>query len=152
MTLDARAAARRPLHLALGGALVVATALIPSAESVAADQTSEVTVPYTCPFPSGTEQVEVEVTAVLPVTARTGETIRPQDVSVAVPLPRSALTQFTALEAATLSATAELTVRNTNGEHTADASWQQLEAPEVALPPQGEGESGEDKDCLLYTS
>ncbi len=113
---------------------------------MAADQTSEVTVPYICPFPSGTEQVDVEVKAVLPVTARTGETIRPQDVSVAVPLPRSALTRFTALEAATLSATAELTVRNTNGDHTADASWQQLEAPEVALPPQDEGEKGEDKD------
>ncbi|MFJ9571440.1 DUF6801 domain-containing protein [Streptomyces bacillaris] len=155
MTLDARAAARRPLHLALGGALVVATALIPSAESVAADQTSEVTVPYTCPFPSGTEQVDVEVKAVLPVTARTGETIRPQDVSVEVPLPRSALTRFTALEAATLSATAELTVRNTNGEHTADASWQQLEAPEVALPPQGEGENGSentDADGVVLTA
>lgn len=151
MTLDARAAARRPVHLALGGALVVATALIPGAESVAADQTSEVAVPYTCPFPSGTEQVEVGVKAVLPVTARAAETIRPQDVSVQVPLPPSALTRFTALEAATLSATAELTVRNTNGDRTADASWQQLEAPEVALPPPGEGEKDPDGVVLTAT-
>ncbi|MFJ9978102.1 DUF6801 domain-containing protein [Streptomyces cyaneofuscatus] len=142
MTVDVRAVARRPLHLALGGALVVATALIPSAESVAADQTSEVTLPYTCPFPSGPEKVEVAVKAVLPVSARTEETIRPGDVSVDVSLARSALAQFTALEAATLSAVAELTVRNTVGEHTADASWQQLEAPAVPLPPEGEDEDG----------
>ncbi len=142
MTVDVRAAARRPLHLALGGALVVATALIPSAESVAADQTSEVTLPYTCQFPSGPEEVEVAVKAVLPVSARTAETIRPGDVSVDVSLARSALAQFTAVEAATLSAVAELTVRNTVGEHTADASWQQLEAPAVTLPPEGEGEDG----------
>ncbi|NYS17733.1 hypothetical protein HFP43_04270 [Streptomyces sp. SJ1-7] len=142
MTVDARAAVRRPLHLAVGGALVVATALIPSAESVAADQTSEVTLPYTCQFPSGTEKADVAVKAVLPVSARTGEEIRPGDVSVEVALERSALTQFTALEAATLSAVAELTVRNTVGAHTADASWQQLEAPAVTLPPEGEGEDG----------
>ncbi|MEU0159718.1 DUF6801 domain-containing protein [Streptomyces sp. NPDC006261] len=142
MTLDARAAARRPLHLAVGGALVVATALIPSAESVAADQTSEVTIPYACQFPSGPEKADVAVKAVLPVSARTEETIRPGDVSVEVGLARSALTQFTALEASTLSAVAELTVRNTVGEHSADASWQQLEALAVALPPGGEDEDG----------
>ncbi|MFC9029436.1 DUF6801 domain-containing protein [Streptomyces arboris] len=149
MTLDARAAARRPLHLAVGGALVVATALIPSAESVAADQTSEVTIPYSCQFPSGAEKADVTVKAVLPVSARTEETIRPGDVSVEVSLERSALTQFTALEASTLSAVAELTVRNTVGEHTADASWQQLEAPAVPLPPEGEDEDEDEGGVVL---
>ncbi|MEW1614975.1 MULTISPECIES: DUF6801 domain-containing protein [unclassified Streptomyces] len=144
MTVDARAAARRPLHLAVGGALVVATALIPSAESVAADQTSEVTIPYTCLFPSGPEKVDVVIKAVLPVSARTGQEIRPGDVSVEAGLEQSALARFTALEASTLSAVAELTVRNTIGEHTADASWQELRAPAVALPTTGEGEGGEE--------
>ncbi|WP_432148721.1 DUF6801 domain-containing protein [Streptomyces sp. bgisy029] len=151
MTLDARAAARRPLHLALGGALVVATALIPGAESVAADQTSEVTLPYTCSFPSGAEKADVTVKAVLPVSVRTEEEIRPGDVTVDVSLARSALAQFTALEASTLSAVAELTVRNTIGEHSADASWQQLEAPAVPLPPQGEGED-EDQDGVVLAA
>ncbi|NEE51456.1 hypothetical protein G3M55_43490, partial [Streptomyces sp. SID8455] len=143
MTVDARAAARRPLHLAVGGALVVATALIPSAESVAADQTSEVTIPYTCQFPSGAEKADVTIKAVLPVSAGTGEVIRPADVSVEVSLERSALVRFTALEATTLSAVAELTVRNSVGEHAADASWQQLEAPAVDLPTEGESEGEE---------
>ncbi|MEW2189016.1 DUF6801 domain-containing protein [Streptomyces microflavus] len=146
MTVDARAAARRPLHLAVGGALVVATALIPSAESVAADQTSEVTIPYTCQFPSGAEKADVTIKAVLPVSAGTGEVIRPADVSVEVSLERSALVRFTALEATTLSAVAELTVRNSVGEHAADASWQQLEAPAVDLPAEGEGEGEEQGD------
>ncbi|MFJ4965242.1 DUF6801 domain-containing protein [Streptomyces sp. NPDC088729] len=138
MTVDARAAARRrPLHLALGGALVVATALVPSAESAAAGQVFDVTLPYTCQLPSGAEEVGVEISAALPVAASTGEEIQPDDVVVEVTLPPSALTQFTALEAATLSAVAELTVRNTIGEQSADASWQRLTAPETALPAEG---------------
>ncbi|WP_411080373.1 DUF6801 domain-containing protein [Streptomyces sp. cmx-18-6] len=137
MTVDARATARRPLHFAVGGAILVATALIPGAESVAADQTSEVTVPYTCQFPSGEEKAEVAIKALLPVSAGAGETIQPGDVSVEVSLERSALARFTALEAATLSAVADLTVRNTVGEHSAEASWQRLEAPAAPLPEEG---------------
>lgn len=137
MTVDARATARRPLHLAVGGALLVATALIPGAESVAADQTSEITVPYTCVFPSGEEKADVVIKAVLPVSAATGEEIRPGDVSVEVGLEQSALDRFTALEASTLSAVAELTVRNTVGEHSADASWAGLQASAVPLPAEG---------------
>ncbi|WP_371627033.1 hypothetical protein OG245_33200 [Streptomyces sp. NBC_01116] len=140
MTVDARAAARRPIHWAVGGALVVATALVPSAESAAAEQTSEVTLRYDCPFPSGPEEVDVVVSAVLPTSVRTGEEIRPSQVSVEVNLEPTALARFGELDAATLSAVARLTVRNTVGDRSADASWQDLTAPPVALPgPDGGG-------------
>lgn len=134
MTVDARAAARRPTHWAVGGALVVATALVPSAESAAAEQTSEVALRYACPFPSGPEEVDVVVSAVLPTSVRTGEEIRPSQVSVEVNLEPTALARFGELDAATLSAVARLTVRNTVGDRSADASWQDLTAPPVALP------------------
>lgn len=134
MTVDARAAARRPIHWAVGGALVVATALVPSAESAAAEQTSEVALRYACPFPSGPEEVDVVVSAVLPTSVRTGEEIRPSQVSVEVNLEPTALARFGELDAATLSAVARLTVRNTVGDRSADASWQDLTAPPVALP------------------
>lgn len=134
MTVDARAAARRPIHWAVGGALVVATALVPGAESVAAEQTSEVALRYACPFPSGTEEVDVVVSAMLPTSVRTGEEIRPSQVSVEVNLKPTALARFGELDAATLSAVARLTVRNTVGDTSADASWQDLTAPPVALP------------------
>ncbi|MGW6285090.1 DUF6801 domain-containing protein [Streptomyces sp. NPDC055107] len=140
MTVDARAAARRPIHWAVGGALVVATALVPSAESAAAEQTSEVALRYACPFPSGPEEVDVVVSAVLPTSVRTGEEIRPSQVSVEVNLEPTALARFGELDAATLSAVARLTVRNTVGDRSADASWQDLTAPPVALPgPDGGG-------------
>ncbi|UZI27363.1 DUF6801 domain-containing protein [Streptomyces sp. VB1] len=140
MTVDARAAARRPIHWAVGGALVVATALVPSAESAAAEQTSEVALRYACPFPSGPEEVGVVVSAVLPTSVRTGEEIRPSQVSVEVNLEPTALARFGELDAATLSAVARLTVRNTVGDRSADASWQDLTAPPVALPgPDGGG-------------
>ncbi|MBM7057723.1 DUF6801 domain-containing protein, partial [Streptomyces durocortorensis] len=143
MTVDARAAARRPIHWAVGGALVVATALVPSAESAAAEQTSEVALRYACPFPSGPEEVDVVVSAVLPTTARTGEEIRPGEVAVEVTLPPTALARFAGLDAATLSAVARLTVRNTVGDRSADATWQDLTAPPADLPEPagGEGES-----------
>ncbi|MFI7286117.1 DUF6801 domain-containing protein [Streptomyces anulatus] len=134
MTVDARAAARRPIHWAVGGALVVATALVPSAESAAAEQTSEAALRYVCPFPSGPEEVDVVVSAVLPTSVRTGEEIRPSQVSVEVNLEPTALARFGELDAATLSAVARLTVRNTVGDKSADASWQDLTAPPVALP------------------
>ncbi|RPK88643.1 MULTISPECIES: DUF6801 domain-containing protein [Streptomyces] len=138
MTVDARAAARAPIHWAVGGALVVATALVPSAESAAAEQKSEVTLRYACPFPSGPEEVDVVVSAVLPTSVRTGEEIRPGQVSVDVNLPPTALARFRDLDAETLSAVARLTVRNTVGDRSADASWQDLTAPPVALPDEGE--------------
>ncbi|MET9766176.1 DUF6801 domain-containing protein [Streptomyces sp. NPDC006415] len=143
MTVDARAAARRPIHWAVGGALVVATALVPSAESAAAEQTSEVALRYACPFPSGPEEVDVVVSAVLPTTARTGEEVRPGEVAVEVTLPPTALARFAGLDAATLSAVARLTVRNTVGDRSADATWQDLTAPPADLPEPagGEGES-----------
>ncbi|MFH9611888.1 DUF6801 domain-containing protein [Streptomyces sp. NPDC017448] len=144
MTVDARAAARRPIHWAVGGALVVATALVPSAESAAAEQKSEVALRYACPFPSGAEEVDVVVSAVLPTSARTGEEIRPDQVSVEVGLPATALARFGDLEAETLAATARLTVRNAVGDTSADSSWQGLTAPPTALPKPGEddGEGG----------
>ncbi|MER7695969.1 MULTISPECIES: DUF6801 domain-containing protein [unclassified Streptomyces] len=138
MTVDARAAARRPIHWAVGGALVVATALVPSAESAAAEQTSQVALRYACPFPSGPEDVDVAVSAVLPTSARTGEEVRPGQVSVEVKLQPTALARFAGLDAATLSALARLTVRNTVGDRSADASWQDLTAPAVALPDEGD--------------
>ncbi|NEC46615.1 DUF6801 domain-containing protein [Streptomyces sp. SID8016] len=142
MTVDARTAARRPIHWAVGGALVVATALVPSAESAAAEQKSEVALRYACPLPSGTEEVDVVVSAVLPTTARTGEEIRPEKVSVEVGLPATSPTRFRDLDAATLAATARLTVRNAVGDTAADASWQELTAEPVPLPEPGEGEGG----------
>lgn len=151
MTVDARAAARRPIHWAVGGALVVATALVPSAESAAAEQKSEVSLRYTCPFPSGPEEVDVVVSAVLPTSARTGEEIRPARVAVEVTLPPTALARFAGLDAATLSAVARLTVRNTVGDKSADASWQDLTAPPADLPAPGEGDS-QDPGALTLTA
>ncbi|MFQ6853867.1 DUF6801 domain-containing protein [Streptomyces sp. 35M1] len=151
MTVDARAAARRPIHWAVGGALVVATALVPSAESAAAEQKSEVSLRYTCPFPSGPEEVDVAVSAVLPTSAPTGEEIRPAEVAVAVTLPPTALARFAGLDAATLSAVARLTVRNTVGDRSADASWQDLTAPPADLPTPGEGDS-QDPGGLTLTA
>ncbi|MFB8144569.1 DUF6801 domain-containing protein, partial [Streptomyces parvus] len=150
MTVDARAAARRPIHWAVGGALVVATALVPGAESAAAEQKSEVALRYTCPFPSGPEDVDVVVSAVLPTSARTGEEIRPGQVAVEVTLPPTALARFAGLDAATLSAVARLTVRNTVGDKSADASWQNLTAPPTDLPAPGEGDS-QDPGALTLT-
>ncbi|MYX01645.1 MULTISPECIES: DUF6801 domain-containing protein [unclassified Streptomyces] len=151
MTVDARAAARRPIHWAVGGALVVATALVPSAESAAAEQKSEVSLRYSCPFPSGPEEVDVAVSAVLPTSARTGEEIRPAEVAVEVTLPPTALARFAGLDAATLSAVARLTVRNTVGDTSADASWQDLTAPPADLPAPGEGDS-QDPGALTLTA
>ncbi|MEV8002769.1 DUF6801 domain-containing protein [Streptomyces parvus] len=151
MTVDARAAARRPIHWAVGGALVVATALVPSAESAAAEQKSEVSLRYTCPFPSGPEEVDVAVSAVLPTSARTGEEIRPAEVAVEVTLPPTALARFAGLDAATLSAVARLTVRNAVGDISADASWQDLTAPPADLPAPGEGDS-QDPGALTLTA
>ncbi|MFJ9624201.1 DUF6801 domain-containing protein [Streptomyces sp. NPDC101181] len=137
MTVDLRAAAGRPIHWAVGATLLVATALIPGAESAAAEQTSEVGLRYSCALPSGPEEVAVLVSAVLPTSVRTGEEIRPEHVSLDVELESSALTRFTGLEAATLSAAARLTVRAAVGDRTADASWQDLNAPATALPQEG---------------
>ncbi|MFE9375074.1 DUF6801 domain-containing protein [Streptomyces sp. NPDC006855] len=145
MTVDARAAARRPIHWAVGGALVVATALVPSAESAAAEQKSEVALRYDCPFPSGPDEVDVVVSAVLPTSARTGEEVRPGQVAVEVTLPPTALARFAGLDAATLSAVARLTVRNSVGDTSADASWQDLTAPPTELPTAG-ADAGEGAD------
>ncbi|MFB6713376.1 MULTISPECIES: DUF6801 domain-containing protein [unclassified Streptomyces] len=137
MTVDARVSARRPLHFAVGGALVVATAFIPGAESMAADQNSEVALAYECEFPSGAAEVGVTVSASLPASVGTGEAVRPDHVSVVVKLPQAALEQFTGQEATSLSADAQLTVRHRSGDRSADAAWANLDAPPVPIPAEG---------------
>ncbi|MFH8474087.1 DUF6801 domain-containing protein [Streptomyces sp. NPDC018000] len=137
MTVDARISARRPLHLAVGGVLVVATAFIPGAESMAADQNSEVALAYECEFPSGAAGVGVTVSASLPPSVETGEAVRPENVSVAVKLTQAALEQFTGLEATSLSAVAQLTVQHRSGDQSADAAWANLDAPPVPIPAEG---------------
>lgn len=138
MMVDARAFARRPLRLAVGGAMVVATAFIPSAESVAADQVAEVELTYTCAFPAGFEDIAVTVKAALPAESHVGTKVQPRDVAVTLTIPEQAVAGLTPVRAASVSAVARLTVRHSIGDTSADASWAGLEAPSAAVPAEGD--------------
>ncbi len=83
-----------------------------------------------------------------PVRARRSA---PAEVAVEATLPPTALARFAGLDAATLSAVARLTVRNTVGDTSADASWQDLTAPPADLPTPGEGDS-QDPGALTLTA
>jgi hypothetical protein len=130
--------ARRTVGTAVTGVVVVAAGMLAGAGSAAGDQAVAATLTYSCLFPSGEQQVGVQVGATFPASGVVGQPIAPADVAVNLTVPRAALTDLTAMDAASVAGTVALaTVVAQNGVNT-PASWSDLAAPSAPLPSTGD--------------
>ncbi|MFE9833770.1 DUF6801 domain-containing protein [Streptomyces sp. NPDC005551] len=104
-------------------AFVVLAAMVPAGAVVAADQSVDVSLPYTCTLPSGEVDAAVRVSASLPARVEVGEAIRATDVETSVELSEEAVKKLTEKEGGAVSAATRLTVDVAQGDSTAQALW-----------------------------
>ncbi|MFE9988538.1 DUF6801 domain-containing protein [Streptomyces sp. NPDC005381] len=104
-------------------AFVVLAAMVPAGAVAAADQTVDVTLPYTCTLPSGAVDATVRVSASLPDRVDVGQAIQASDVETSVELSEEAVHKLIDKEATTVTAGTRLTIDVAQGDSTAQALW-----------------------------
>ena len=117
-----RAAARTTALIAV----LVASGLAAGAASASGTQdtaTPGASLIYRCGFPSGTRQVPVTVSAVVPATAKTGKPIQPAGVSLTLALPPAAASGLASLHSAAVSAATRLTISASDGPSGTSVVW-----------------------------
>lgn len=105
----------------------MSTGVLAGAGPAIGDQTTATTLAYTCAFPSGAQQVKLQINATFPETAATS--IAPTNVTAKLDLSQTALGDLIRINAASVTASADLSlVVKHNGESTT-ATWPNLTAP-----------------------
>ncbi|WP_163510697.1 hypothetical protein [Fodinicola acaciae] len=74
-------------RLAVVAATALTVGLVSGAAPAIADRETSRTVMFSCDFPSGAKQVSVDLTARVPATGTTGQSMRPQDLSLRTEIP-----------------------------------------------------------------
>ncbi|MFD3682470.1 DUF6801 domain-containing protein [Streptomyces sp. NPDC058613] len=119
-------------------ALAALAPLIPSAAAAVGSQEIPAKLTYDCALPSGHQRAAVRVTATFPGRATAGERILPTGVTTTVELPAAAVTDLTALKAATVLPETRLTLHVAQRGASAQALWRGTAgAPPVAVPAAG---------------
>lgn len=129
MAVNARWTARHSSRFAAGGLLIVAATFLPGAESAADGRGTEVPLGYDCAFPSGPRALTVTVSGQFPEQGTVGRPVEPRSVSLGIDLPRPVLEDLADLEAASVSALADLAVLHTSAKRSVTADWSGLAAP-----------------------
>jgi len=123
----------RSAVLAIIGA--VAAGLLTGSGAVAADV--DLRLAYTCAFPSGEQPVPVRVVAGFPDSAIVRQPFQPTGVAITMTLPPAAVADLTALGAATVSASADLTVAVSDSGVPGESLWS-VPVAATPVPPDGE--------------
>jgi hypothetical protein len=124
------------VRFAAAAAVALLAGLLPGSNSAASGPDGTLTLSYECGFLSGAQRVAVGLTQDYPATGTTGVPIQPGRVTATVTVPRAALAALLPADAATVSGSAALTARISEGTSRADAPWPGLTAP--AAPTTGD--------------
>ncbi|GAA2106446.1 hypothetical protein GCM10009780_59160 [Actinomadura alba] len=111
--------------------------LISGPESAASDQPVDSTLTYSCPFPSGTQQITARIVGAFPAAGTVGRPIQPSDVKLTATLPSAALADLTRLGAASVAASARLTITVAQSGTSTNVAWPGLTAPSTPIPGSG---------------
>ena len=123
---------------ATAGSVMLAMGVVSGAQSAASAQAADVTMSYSCPFPSGSREVPVKITGSFPRGGLVGQPIRPGDVTITPALPRAALADLTKLDAAVVTASADLSVTVAQNGTSTKIAWPGLVAPSTPIPGSGD--------------
>jgi hypothetical protein len=126
--------ARSVIRVAAIGAVLAATVLIAGGGPTAAQQAVKPQLAYTCAFPSGAQHISVQVGATFPGNGVTGQPIQPTSATISMEIPHAAIAS---LRAATVTASASLTIKITQNSASADVAWAGLETAATRVPTSG---------------
>jgi hypothetical protein len=120
------------------GIALVSLGVLAGSGPAIGDQTTATTLGYTCAFPSGAQQASVRINATFPETAATATPITPTNVTAKLDLPQTALGDLTTISAASVTASADLSLVIRHNGDTTTATWPNLTAPGTPLPSTGD--------------
>lgn len=132
--------ARGITRVAVIGVVLAATGIAVGAGATAGQhtaKTSQVSLAYTCMFPSGRQPVGVLARATFPSAGAPGQPIQPTAAGVTVTLPHPAVASLARLRAAKVSAVARLSTVVTQHGRSLAMTWRGLAAPAAPLPAEG---------------
>jgi hypothetical protein len=129
---------RRALTTGTIGIVLAALGVLAGAGPAIGDQTTATTLGYTCQFPSGAQQVQLQVNATFPETGAAGAPITPADVSAQLDIPQVALGDLSTLNATAVSAKADLSVVVRHNGAKQASTWPNLTASSTPLPTTGD--------------
>lgn len=129
---------RRMTRIAAAGAVVIAMSLISGAESAAGDQAVDTALTYSCPFPSGAQQITARIVGTFPGAGTADQPIQPSDVKLTMTLPPAAHADLTKLEAASVAASAQLVITVVRNGTSTNIGWPDLAAPSTQIPDTGD--------------
>jgi hypothetical protein len=118
----------------LVGTLVAGMGAVASAGPTTAAQAASAQLGYTCAFPSGPQQVSVQIAATFPAAGVVSQPIQPVGVTMTASIPPAALADLSKLTAATVSGRAQLVTAVTQNGQTVNATWPGLTVPSTPVP------------------
>ena len=133
-----RVPTRRTLTTATIGIVLVSLGVLAGEGPAIGDQKVATTLAYTCQFPSGAQQVSLQVNATYPESGAIGQPIAPANVSVAMDVPQAAVADLIKIGAAAVQAYGDLSVVVKQNSTSSIASWANLVAKQTAVPPTGD--------------
>lgn len=125
---------------ARGGAVLAAVlmaGMIPGAQASAGERDVQVELGYDCDFPSGSEPVEVTVSATVPDRGDVDQPVQVRNVTTELTLPEGAVPDLPDAGAGGLDVTTELTVDVAQGEQSAVTLWAGSTGKPVTVPASG---------------
>ncbi|HEX5407712.1 MAG TPA: DUF6801 domain-containing protein [Pseudonocardiaceae bacterium] len=124
--------------MAVIGTVIIVTGILTGTGSAIGQQNAHRHFTYSCLFPSGTQQVDVDITAAFPSSGTVGQAVAPANGTVTVAIPHAGLRSLTALHAATVGSITQLhTTIGQNG-RSENASWTNLVAAPKPIPATGD--------------
>jgi hypothetical protein len=121
----------------MAAVVVVAAGVLAGSGQAPAARAAGAALGYSCTFPSGTQRAAVQVAATFPASARTGFPVRPSGVKVTVTMPQGIAADLASMHAATVAATADLSVTVTQNGAASGTAWAGLKASPAPVPGSG---------------
>jgi hypothetical protein len=119
-------------------AVILVTAGVTAGSSPAVgEQAVSLRLAYSCSFSTGSRPVSARITGTFPAIAVTGQPVRPTGTAITVTVPHAAVTALARRHAATITLTAALVTRITDGARAATAIWRDFRSPATAVPATG---------------
>jgi hypothetical protein len=134
--------ARRSVRLAAVAAAALLAGVLPGTDSAASGGTGELSLSYACVFASGEQDVTVAFAQTYPHVVAVGKPIQPGELTMTVTVPRTGATVLLPPDTATVTGTADLKARVSQGTSAVDVDWPGLSAAATASAGTGDLDVG----------
>lgn len=135
--VPSRPSSRGAFRVTAVAVVLVAAGVTAGSAPAATQQSDSLTLRYSCAFPSGSQLVSAQITAVFPTSAKAGQPIKPTGTKVAVTLTHTAVSDLAGPESPTVALTVDLGTVVSEATTRRDSPWQDFTSPAEVIRPNG---------------